>query len=197
MNAFWASVIGTFPFDSRLQRDATDPEQIALSRRGELRLRPRYHPSCAADHQWRAHLSAVACVGATHPILLAGCSGFLRSNAQGRVPDSIAIPGLPPLPGRCDARYPYFSPSSRALRFEIVVLSFWFVSGDARTACQRPGRPRGERERTSGWNISSNALPRLPVPTGTVRSRLSANAENRPVRLYTSRRLFAQNDCCD
>ena len=148
------------PFGSRSQRDATDPERGALSRRGELRLRPRYHPSCAAVEPWRAHLLAVACVGATHPILLAGaCSGFLRSNARGRVPRSVANPGLPPAPGRCGVHSPYFSPSPRAMRYQDNGYRSRLVTGDLRSAV-RTGRPRGERERPSGWNISSIAAPR-------------------------------------
>lgn len=148
------------PFGSRSKRDATDPERVALSRRGELRLRPRYHPSCAAVEPWRTHLSAVACVGATHPILLAGVNtGFLRSNARGRVPESVANPGLPPAPGRCGVHSPYSSPSPRAMRFQNNGYRYRFESGDLRSAV-RSGRPRGERERPSGWNISSIAAPR-------------------------------------
>ena len=123
----------------------------------------------------RAHLSAVAGVGATHSNLLgqprspeAGdLLNLFRLTAQGRVRESAAIPGLPPSPGRFGARPPYSSPSTRAirkrtklrnrnetmnsrisqLRNALTILQGGRQRvGRDRRAC----RPRGERERAPG-----------------------------------------------
>ena len=84
------------------------------SRSGHWRPAPRTNP---ASSRPVVHLSAVALLGATQSDLLARWpmphAGFLRSTAQGCVPEAGAGPGLSPPPGRLCAGCPYWSPSRR------------------------------------------------------------------------------------
>jgi hypothetical protein len=127
--------------DARCSRDA--------SGRGEQRRGPRYHPSCTACVAM--HLSANACVCATHPGLL-GQVPFLRPAARGRVRQRSIGPGLPPSPSRLNERAVYYSPSTRASMRSFpskgnlqIRSSCLRNTGDPERLRQRSGRRSGER----------------------------------------------------
>ena len=148
-------------------------------RRGERRLLPRYHPSCALpDRSGGAHLSVVASVGTTHLGLLVARGDVLRPAARRRVRGDAASPRLPPSLGRSRGCRPYSSPSSRGTvcwnpparrsrhdyaivrgRALIVPLS----GGRQRVGrVRRASRPSGEREAASHPRCMARVMAQPP-----------------------------------